>query len=436
MHWREIFRLSTGSAGLLVVNKVLTLVSGVLLARMLGASGYGVYAFALAWIELLRIPTALGLPVLFVRKIALYSSKEQWGLFSGLLLWGARMVAASSLLVLSGGFLLSWLLLGEGTEFGNYTTFWLALVLVPFLCFTALRAAVMRALGQVLRAQIPELIIIPTTTIAALVVLSLWNLEGGLEPGPALMVRLGAVVLAFAVGSFWFARALPSQLSLREPAYDARRWIQIAFPYLGIGIMQAFNAQIGLLLVGFFNSPDEVGIYRVMVLISSLIVFGQTAVGVVTMPMMARAHAEGDYRELRSIAIVSARLATAAAATVLLFLAFGGQFLIQTIFGEAFGAGSTTLLILAAGQVFSCATGFAGIILNMTGHEKASSVGIAAGMITNVTLGLLLVPSFGGNGAAFAMTANLVVWGTILTFVVYRRLGFNATALGTAKNPG
>ena len=78
--------VSASATGVLqVVSLVLGFATAVLLARFLGAEGYGRYVVALTWANLLMIPAILGLNVFLVRGIAVYQVKEMWSLMKGLL---------------------------------------------------------------------------------------------------------------------------------------------------------------------------------------------------------------------------------------------------------------------------------------------------------------------------------------------------------------
>ncbi|WP_157633657.1 oligosaccharide flippase family protein [Thioflavicoccus mobilis] len=99
--------------------------------------------------------------------------------------------------------------------------------------------------------------------------------------------------------------------------------------------LQAVNAQVGILLLGFFASSEVVGIYKVAVAVATLIAFGLQAVNMVVMPYFARLHAQGDRVRLQRLVTQSDRaiLALAVPAT-LVFVLFGERFLVL-----AFGPG-------------------------------------------------------------------------------------------------
>ena len=54
--------------------------TSVVLARLLGAEGFGDFSFPMAIVELLLVPTTLGFPSLVVRELARYQVQSKWAL--------------------------------------------------------------------------------------------------------------------------------------------------------------------------------------------------------------------------------------------------------------------------------------------------------------------------------------------------------------------
>ena len=77
--------------------------------------------------------------------------------------------------------------------------------------------------------------------------------------------------------------------------------------------------------------------------------------------------------------------------------------------------------------------GSVGQVLNMTGHEKDSAIGMAIGAIANVCLNFLLIPRWGASGAAVATGVSVAIWNIVLAAFVYRRLGLNTTVIRRAR---
>ena len=75
----------------------------VVLARLLGSSGYGAYAYAVSWAMLLSVPAVVGFDILLVREVARHSASGKGGTSIGLLRWSTRFVVVMSMLFVLAG---------------------------------------------------------------------------------------------------------------------------------------------------------------------------------------------------------------------------------------------------------------------------------------------------------------------------------------------
>jgi hypothetical protein len=73
-----------GSLGLSVLNTAATLVTTIVLARLLGVVDYGSFAFVVATVALLAVPAIVGFDRLLVRDVAIHSEQRSYELARGL----------------------------------------------------------------------------------------------------------------------------------------------------------------------------------------------------------------------------------------------------------------------------------------------------------------------------------------------------------------
>jgi len=116
--------------------------TSIVLARLLGTDGYGLYAYVMAWVGLLVIPAMLGLDRLVVKEVAAAKAREEWGLVRGIASWSRRTV-----LVLSCGIgivacLVAMLIGREGTSL----VFAAAILALPFSALSGVYQAADRRL--------------------------------------------------------------------------------------------------------------------------------------------------------------------------------------------------------------------------------------------------------------------------------------------------
>ena len=424
----HLIRGASGSFALNVANKLLGLATGVLLARALGASGFGIYAYAFTLLALLKVPTALGLPTLVMRNVAVYHAQKDWGHLRGLLVRANQAVLSMSLLVmlLAGG--TAWLLANRFQNPQALTTFWLALLLLPFFGLTALRGACLRGLHRVVLGQTPEFLVRPALFLV--LIGAVWLLGERLTPEWAMGLQVIAVGCAFVLGAVWLLRCLPREMKGTAPAYETRAWAGSALPFLLVGGQHLINAQTDIIMLGWFKTAAEVGVYRVASIGAGVVFFAFAAAYGALAPSIARLHAEGDTARLQRVITLSARAILLLSVPVALALVFLGRWLLSGIFGPEYAVGATALAILAFGQLVTAGMGLAVPILNMTGHERDTAKVLAVSVLVNVALNALLIPLWGIEGAALAAVISVAMWNILLSVLAYRRLGLQATALG------
>jgi len=70
----------------------------------------------------------------------------------------------------------------------------------------------------------------------------------------------------------------------------------------------------------------------------------------------------------------------------------------------------------------------------MLGHQHICAAAYAAAFVMNLALCVLLVPRFGGHGAAAATSISLCFETVLLFWIVRRRLGLHVLAFGNRQS--
>jgi O-antigen/teichoic acid export membrane protein len=411
----------------LILNGTSTLLgfaAVLLLSRMLHTRGYGLYAYAMAWVGFLGVPAVLGLDRYLVRGASAYSELGEWGLLRGLLQRSSVWVASVSLLIAAGAVAVAVATLHGGWRWGFST----AMVLVPLTALTLIRQAVLQAFGQPTLSQLPELAVRPVLLVGGL--LALWTSVRAPSPTEALLIAVGASLAAFAVGAWSVRRVLPGQVRTATVRYETRQWILAAFPMMLLGAVWLVNSYASTILLGVLRDPTQVGVFSVCSKASALVSLPLTAAIIPLAPEIARRHAAGDTAGLEAVVVRAARLAAVVALPVAVGLLLLKDVLFHAL-GSGFSAGGTTLIVLVAGQWLNTLTGPVAMILMMTGLERRATRAMAIGFGLLIILDLVLIPSLGSLGCAIATTASVVVWNLVMVGEGERRLGIATTALGT-----
>lgn len=423
----HLAKSTAGTFALKVTSTGLGFLTALLLARLLGAAGYGTYAYALAWVALLSIPAMLGLDRLLVREIAVYRTRSEWDLMRGLLRQAnsAALLVSLSLVLLAA--VVTWVL-REHLNPEMLPAFWVGLIMLPLMTLTRLRQAVMQGLQHVVAGQLPEMLIRPLLFVA-LVGGAYLFLKENLNALWAVGMNVAATGAAFFIGTWMLFNVLPQAVKEAVPDYQTRAWVRSALPLLLVTGLGVINSQIDITMLGAILGAEPTGIYAVANRIAGFIIFILGSVNAVLAPTIARLYVSGQMRRLQRIVTKSARVILFLSIPVALSLIVFGRWVLL-LFGQDFTQGGTALAILSTGQLINAAAGSVGLLLIMTGHERDVAIAIGLSVALNVILNAILIPRWGIAGAAVTTASSMILRNLWLLVQVYRRFGIDSTALG------
>lgn len=392
----------------------LGIAASLILARLLGASGYGSYSFALAVATLLANPSQLGWSMLLTREVARYGHEGSLGKLRGVLRTSAVWTLLASLLFSAFGFLLGgWV--SDNHEGHDEFALMAGSLLVPLIAWIGLRGAALRGLDRVLIAQLLDGVFRP---LFFLLLVTVAFFFGGVTAGTSIAMQGLALIVSVALGAWAIKRALPA--GFRESVADSSDsvlWRRSLAPFIFLYGAQALTAQADLLVLGLLADPRTIGIYKVAVMVGIQVGFAAWIVNAVYAPQIVRLHRSDKHEELARLIRSGRRFVLLTALPIALVILLFGRNILVLVLGHEYEDAYWPMVIVACGQVFAASAGPVGILLGMTGHERdvAKVMGIAS--VFGIALMALLAGTFGAIGAAVATATTLV-----LTRVLLRRI--------------
>lgn len=425
---KELAQGALGSMVLKVLYTGITFVNVILMARLLGPEGYGVFSFVLAVVSVLTIPSQFGIPILATRELAMAKAHAQWGLMRGFVRRAHQAISLfTAILVLVAVVVLH--VFRDSIAPEKLETLVWGLLLVPLVSLAGLRSGMLKGLRKVLLGQLPEQLIRPGLMFAALLVM-VWGFpDASVTASHTMILQVMATACAFFAGAWIFWRVRPQEMVEVEPQYQTRLWLASVIP-LGLTVaLRLANGQTDILLLGILASDAEVGLFRVADQIAALVLFGQQVISSVLAPHFAHMHAAGEHERLQRLVTASSRVILALTLPVVVLLIVFGKPVLIGFFGREFESAYWPLVILCFGQLLNASMGPVGLLLNMTGHERDMMFGIGVSVVVNVAFNLILIPFYGMYGAAITTVLTLATWNLILRRQVRRRLGIETSAI-------
>jgi O-antigen/teichoic acid export membrane protein len=381
------------------LTTLLSLLTGILIARFLGPEGKGVLTIVLLVVGQVGLFLTLGVEIALIHYGArnsrdfctLASASIGLGILLGFIGMGFAVVifALISYEVIPAR-LLPFLILMAST--------------IPMVQTTLFLRSLIRVSGRIVEEGLLGMVgaFLNLALIGAVFIAGL-HLKGVL-----IGVWLSTVLLTlliFVLGVRW-------NLVTSWPIFSISTWKPLVTygVKLHVGSMfQTLNYRFDMYLVAFFLGSASVGLYSVGVAMGEWLWLIPGALGASLMHRVAT----GSEKDVNRMVGVINRLTSAILVLGTLVLALVGSGLIQLLYGEAFSASYVPLLLLLPGI---WALGLWKNFMNdlsVRGYPTIKSYTSGVAVLLTVVLDILLIPRWGINGAAIASSIAYLTAGGI-----------------------
>jgi O-antigen/teichoic acid export membrane protein len=235
-------------------------------------------------------------------------------------------------------------------------------------------------------------------------------------------------IIVLLVISFWtfqhYLKRIPRPRT-EKPKYkfELKSILNITLPMMLTNSLFLIMSWMDILMLSAFKTQSDVGIYNTALKIAACISITLVAISSIAAPKIAELYGRNDTKGFRRFVKQTSFLNFSISLPIFLFIILFPGFLLG-IFGQEFTAGTSTLIILAVGQVFGAFSGATIHILNMTGYEKLSRNILLSTATINLILNYILVPRYGMTGAAIATSISTILWNILSEIVIYQKFRF------------
>ena len=402
--------------------------STILLSRLFGPAGLGRFRLGSVVVQLVTAFCVLGLDRALLRYVPILETRGENA--RRLLIQGSSVVfgislALSAVLLLAAPVLAkSYFRSPEMTDIIRLFSFQVpVLALFRFLSSAVTAAKRFDFASKIGNILSPALFLF----LVAALPLVLPSLKG------AIVARIMAQLTAATILAIFLLQRNP-KLRPTKPAVEGtfRSYFLLSMPLFVIGVGFQLLNQMDTIMLGHFVSEREVGIYSVAFKVSAFVLIGLEILLPIVAPLFSQFRETNDHASIEMLFRAVTKWLCYSALLIFIYIAvFRGQ--LMHVFGKGFTEGSTVLLILAAGQLVSAATGPTGVLLTMTGKQRWELGNTISTVAVNFFLNLLLIPKMGMTGAAAATALSLATINGLKLVQVYRLFGLRAYNLRYLK---
>lgn len=404
-------------AGGLFFGKASLLLTQILLARLLGTFGYGLYSLGYTVLWLLQYVASLGLDCGMLRYCALYRQRQDLECVKGTLVVGLLGgIGASTVLCILLAGSSNWLATMVFNEPGFAPVLrWFALAL-PVSVIVRVTASFAQAYHDLFRMIMIQLVSQPLLNLLVVVAAFAfgWGL-GGAVAAFGISMAAGAVL-----GLYYVPQVAPEVVSALPARFELG-------PLFGYSVVMALSAvvyqillRVPTLMLGYLANAREAGLYAAGATIPLAVALVPNVFIQPFYPLVVELYEGKRMAELRQLYRVVTRwtLSFALPMFMLLWL-FRKE--IMTLFGRDFSRSSSVLVVLSAGWLCYYANGPAGSLLQFVGRQKLELMLVGIAGIIMMVFNTLLIPRYGAWGAACVTSAAIMAW-AVLERALVRRL--------------
>src|SRR3989344_9059554 len=187
------------------------------------------------------------------------------------------------------------------------------------------------------------------------------------------------------------------------------------------------------LMLTYFGSLTEVGIYNVVLPSALFFIQISRAISAIVFPISTELHYKKDTAKIaKGVSLLHSYCFALIIPLIFTLFVFTGFFL-DLFFGAEYIAGATAFRILLVGSMFFILASINNIIISSMGEPKEVTKIILLSAVLNVALNIFLIPSFGINGAAAATALAYLLSLIMSTRKLLRTLNISAPYLQWMK---
>jgi len=391
--------------------------SRMIIARFLGPGDYGLISLGLAGMTIAATLSMVGLPTGIVRYVSFYKGKGNEGKIKGTILGALKISFPLSIIfALLFFFGAGWISFHVFHEPNLTPVLRIFAIGIPFWVLASNFIATTVGFQDLrYRVYVNDLFQNILKLVAIVILLAL----GFGVLGAAIGWVLAIIAMSF-LAAYFLERRVFSIFNTKIKSIPMERELfSFSWPLMFVGVLALITGLTDTLMLGYFESTYDVGIYNAALPTASLMGIAAGSFAIIFMPVISELYSKDKIEELRkTYSTVTKWIVSLVFPGFLLMFLFSRPIL-RILWGSEYVIGAIALSILAFGYLISACAGLSGGVISAFGRTK-QILGIGSvGASANFALNLYLIPLYGINGAAVATASSIIVTSILSLGVVY-----------------
>ena len=413
-----IKKIAKGAALVLtsmIIGKLFSYLYIILVANKLGSHDYGVLSLGFAIFSLASAFSLLGLDEGIIRFVSFFKGKNDLSSLKGTILISLKTVLNTSiffsiLLIVFSDFI-------SNTIFNEFeltkVLFFLALAL-PFSAIAQLFLASFRAFQkpkfEVLIKELIEKFF--RLIISALLISLSYKLFG------AILGYSLAIFIMFCSAFIIFNKKIFNLFNKNiESKENKKELLGYSLPLLLKNLLWFTIGWINILMLGYFKTTSDVGIYNVALPTSTLLMTPTFSIMYLFLPIISELYSKNNLNEINNVYKKISKYIFMINIPIFLIISLLSKEIVFVLFGNEYLKAVVPLVILSFGYL---AFSLSDISINTLSVLKKTKIIFAITLLfslLNAILNYLLIPKYNLIGASIATSSSLLI-GSILMIVI------------------
>ncbi len=414
-------KLAKGSITFLII-KMIAMAFGyiniIIITKYFGTSALGIFSYLVSVLTFIAAFSGLGIEMATLRFVSKFKAKNEFGKIKSYYFQALKIIFIPGILLSLVFFVfpefIALKIFGK-PENAVYMRY-LAFLLLP-ISIHKINNQFLRAYKKIGQFAFVKLFFTPITVVILFFIVVFTPIRSEKIPITVHFVSLFVMFIISFLLIFYLKNWKTAKISESVKIKDI---LKVSFPMMFIVITGAISKQADKIILGYFVSNSDIGIYHAMNKTALLINIVLLSANSGLAPRFSELFELKRFKELKKLAHKSSKYITLLSFIVFLLILVFSKYIINFL-GIDYKIGIQLLVIMSVAQMFSAWIGPVGSFLLMTGNEKINkNVSLTiAGLF--IFFNIILVYFYGILGSAIATSLVIVIKNIIFVVIVKRK---------------
>ncbi|MEK6936790.1 MAG: flippase [Nanoarchaeota archaeon] len=402
----------------MVFGKLFSYLYVVLVAIKLGSHDYGLLSLGLAVLSFSSALALMGLDEGILRFIPFYNGKNNQALVKNTLLISLKTVLNSSLfiavlLIVFSDFISSRI-------FDEYELTKVILFIAIALPFSTLLQLILVSFRAFQKPEY-EVLFKELTEKSLRLIITFILITLGFKLYGALLGFVLSIIIVFFLSLFAFNKKIFSIFSREiKEKENKKELLNYSLPLMLKNFMWFIIAWTDLLMIGYFKTTSDVGIYNVALPTSTLIIVPIYGIMYLFMPIISELYGKNNLDQISDIYKKVSKYSLLLNIPIFLIIFLLSKDLVLTFFRSEYISAALPLTILSIGYLVFSLSDISMNLLSVIKKTKTIFIIIAIFALSNIILNYFLIPKYSIVGASIATSLSFFIGAILMMLTSYK----------------